>query len=69
MLPPTMRRFWWIIIALFALNFILSFALSGKPARTKVPYTTFYQQVEAGNVSEISSKGEEIQGDFKKAIS
>ena len=69
MLPPTMRRFWWIIIALFALNFILSFALSGKPARTKVPYTLFYEQVEASNVSEISSKGEEIQGDFKKAVS
>jgi cell division protease FtsH len=69
MLPPGMRRFWWIVIALFALNFVLSLALSGKPSREKVPYTLFYKQVQAGNVSEISSKGEEIQGDFKAKIS
>src|SRR3954447_21970241 len=66
--PPTMRRFWWIVIALFALNFILSLALSSNPSRTTVPYTLFYKQVQAGNVSEISAKGESIQGDFKKAI-
>jgi cell division protease FtsH len=68
MLPGGMRRFWWIIIALFALNFILSLALSGKPARDKVPYTLFFHQVEAGNVSEISSKGAEIQGNFKAKV-
>ena len=28
----------------------------------------FLEQVEAGNVSEISAKGESIQGDFKKAV-
>ncbi len=68
MLPPPMRRFWWLVIALFALNFVLSFALSGKPARTSIPYSLFYKQVQQGNVSEISSKGEEIQGDFKKVV-
>jgi cell division protease FtsH len=68
MLPPSMRRFWWIVIALFALNFVLSLALSGKPARTSIPYSLFYKQVQQGNVSEISSKGEEIQGDFKKIV-
>src|SRR3954453_4467305 len=66
--PPTMRRFWWIVIALFALNFILSLALSSNPSRTTVPYTLFYKQVQAGNVSEISAKGESIQGDLKKAV-
>jgi cell division protease FtsH len=69
MLPPTMRRFWWIVIALFALNFILSLSLSGKPSREKVPYTLFFHQVQQGNVSEISSKGEEIQGNFKRKVS
>jgi cell division protease FtsH len=68
MVPPPMRRFWWIVIALFALNFVLSFALTGKPARTSIPYSLFYKQVQQGNVSEISSKGEEIQGDFKKVV-
>ncbi|HET8673841.1 MAG TPA: ATP-dependent metallopeptidase FtsH/Yme1/Tma family protein, partial [Thermoleophilaceae bacterium] len=68
MVPPPMRRFWWIVIALFALNFVLSFALSGKPERTSIPYSLFYKQVQQGNVSEISSKGEEIQGDFKNVV-
>src|SRR5919201_2924409 len=69
MVPRPMRRFWWIVIALFALNFILSLSLSNKPSREKIPYTLFYQQVEKSNVSEISSKGEEIQGDFKAKVS
>ena len=68
MVPPSIRRFWWIVLALFALNFILSLSLSSNPSRTTVPYTLFYKQVQAGNVSEISAKGESIQGDFKKAV-
>jgi cell division protease FtsH len=67
-MPPPRSRFWWFVLAALALNVILSFALSGKPATNSVPYTLFYKQVQAGNVSEISSKGEEIQGDFKKAV-
>jgi cell division protease FtsH len=67
-MPPPRSRFWWFVIGALALNVILSFALSGKPARPSVPYTLFYKQVQANNVAEISSKGEEIQGDFKKAV-
>jgi cell division protease FtsH len=67
-MPPPRSRFWWFVIGALALNVILSFALSGKPARPSVPYTLFYKQVQAGNVREISSKGEEIQGNFKKAV-
>jgi cell division protease FtsH len=68
-MPPPRSRFWWAVIAILALNIILSFALSPHPSRPSVPYTLFFKQVEAGNVAEISSKGEEIQGTFKKAVS
>jgi cell division protease FtsH len=67
-MPPPRSRFWWFVVAALALNIILSFALSPKPSRPSVPYTLFYKQVQAGNVAEISSKGEEIQGDFKKSV-
>src|SRR5919204_1295146 len=67
-MPPPRSRFWWIVIAILALNIILSFALSPKPSRPSVPYTLFFKQVQGGNVAEISSKGEEIQGTFKKAV-
>ena len=33
-----------------------------------MPYTFFKQQVIAGNVSEITSRGEDIQGLFKQAV-
>ena len=66
--PNPWRRFWWVLIALFALNFVLSLALSGKPERLKVPYTLFYHQIQQGNVREISSKGDEIQGTFKTRV-
>jgi len=67
-MPPPRSRFWWAVIAILALNIILSFALSPKPSRPSVPYTLFFKQVQVGNVAEISSKGEEIQGTFKKAV-
>ena len=68
MLPSAGRRFWWVLLGLFALNFILSLALSGKAERLTVPYTLFYRQVQQGNVREISSKGDEIQGTFRVAV-
>jgi cell division protease FtsH len=36
--------------------------------RVTVPYTVFKEQVQAGNVSEITSQGDAIQGDFKQAV-
>jgi cell division protease FtsH len=66
--PSPWRRFWWLLFAVLALNFILSFALSGKPERLSVPYSLFYRQVQSGNVKEISSKGDEIQGTFRTAV-
>jgi len=68
MLPQGGRRFWWIFVALLTLNFVLSLTLSGKPARESVPYTLFYQQIQRGNVREISSKGDEIQGTFRAKV-
>jgi len=68
LLPRAGRRVWTVLLVLFALNFVLSLALSGKTERLKVPYTLFYRQVQAGNVREISSKGDSIQGAFRAAV-
>jgi len=60
---------WWIgwLAALLVLNYWLA-ARSMKPTtRIQVPYSPFFlQQVQAGNVKEISSKGTAIQGTFAK---
>ena len=38
-----------------------------QPARSEISYTFFRQQVETGNVSEISSRGDTIQGTCRQA--
>jgi cell division protease FtsH len=68
--PPPHRRpsFWWFLIAVLALNW-LSLLLfqpgSGEP-RVTVPFSPYFlTQVEGGQVSSISSKGDTIEGKFK----
>ena len=62
-------RFWWLLLLLLAVNWIIVALIpSGGPARITVPYTTFRAQVLAGNVSEITSRGNSIQGTFKKEV-
>jgi len=58
-----------LVIGLLALNlWVSSRALQPNP-RVRIPYyPTFLQQVEAKNVSQISSTGDSIQGTFKNAI-
>src|SRR4051794_13221878 len=62
-------RFWIMLLILLVLNFFLVPLLFPETAdRVTVPYTFFKQQVIAGNVSEITSRGEDIQGLFKQAV-
>src|ERR671934_1935482 len=71
MLPRNRRgTFIGILVALLALNFILALATSQPTQRTRVPYQPFFlQQVQAGNVQEISSQEQTIEGDLKKPAS
>jgi len=67
----TMRspRFWVTLLVLLALNWLLVPLLLPEPQdRVSVPYTFFKQQVASGNVSEITSRGEDIQGQLKQPI-
>jgi cell division protease FtsH len=69
MLPFGARRFFGILLLLLVLNWVLVAILAPAEERIRVPYTpTFLKQVRAGNVEEISSKGETLQGDFKKDV-
>src|ERR671937_678940 len=68
MLPRNRRgTFIGILVALLAVNFILALATSQPTERSRVPYQPFFvQQVQAGNVQEISSQEQTIEGDLKK---
>jgi cell division protease FtsH len=61
----------WTIffVALLALNLFISTRAMEPTSRVRVPYSPlFLQQVKTGNVKEITSKGTDIQGTFKKKV-
>jgi cell division protease FtsH len=66
--PPSFRpgRRWIIFaLALLALNFYFGTRANQPPSRVRVPYSPFFlQQVRAGHVKQITSKGTAIQGMF-----
>src|SRR3954462_3220609 len=60
------RRWLIIVLVLLGINFWISSLIPSGKERIRVPYTpTFIQQVQRGNVQEISSKGTTVQGTFR----
>ncbi|MFL5826680.1 MAG: ATP-dependent zinc metalloprotease FtsH [Thermoleophilaceae bacterium] len=66
--PPGGRWFWPILFGLLAVNFALSLTTTRGPTRISVPYTFFRQEVAQGNVKEITSQRDKIQGTFKQNV-
>ena len=63
---PGGNRFWIILLVLLAVNYIIASQASNGPSRLQVPYSFFREEVGAGNVAEVTSTGDTIEGDFKK---
>jgi cell division protease FtsH len=61
-------RFWWLLLVVLLINWIVSSLLIGPAPRTKVSYTFFISQVDARNVSEITSTGDMIEGTFTAKV-
>ncbi len=63
------RRFGAVLLALLVLNYALTSLLPGSKRPERISYTpVFLEQVEKGNVKQISSKGDEISGEFKTEV-
>jgi cell division protease FtsH len=65
---PGGRNFWWILLALLALNWFIVSLIPDRESRLDVPYSLFREQVEAGNVTEVTSQGDTIQGRFDEEV-
>ena len=73
--PPQRPRFGlsrrWILfaLALLALNLFITNRAMEPASRVRVPYSPFFlEQVTTRNVAEITSKGTDVQGMFKKDV-
>ena len=72
--PGTRRPPWKdpLTIALFAGLLALNLVLVGRTpeehARLRVPYSFFRAQAEAGNVAEVNSRGDTIEGTFRRDV-
>ena len=66
--PRFSGRAWRLILILLAVNLVLAMFLGGGDGRTRIPYTVFVEQVDANNVAEVTSRGEDIQGVFTTPI-
>src|SRR5438445_433119 len=69
--PMRSRRFLIIVAVLFALNIIIGNVLfpADQTKRVTTPYRpTFIAQVKAGNVTDITGKGDSIQATTKKPV-
>jgi cell division protease FtsH len=63
------RRWLWIVLILLGLNFWITSLIPNGHERVRIPYTpTFVQEIKAGNVEEISSKGATVQGTFRHEV-
>jgi cell division protease FtsH len=69
---PRFRIGWWAawIVALLVVNYWAASRATQAQPRVQIPYSPFFlEQVTAGNVADIRSKGTTIQGTFTKAES
>ena len=64
-------RFIAFVVALLALNFVLSTTVFGpkENPQVTVPYSPYFlSQIDKSNVKEISAQGEQVQGHFKNKV-
>ena len=62
------QRWWLIFLALMAGNYLVMRLFFPEPSSITVSYTFFKQQIEAGNVQQVTSVGDSIRGSFKTKV-
>lgn len=58
----------WLLIAFFLASWLWDFSQGALNEGTKISYSTFREQLGQGNIKEVTVRGEEIQGVFKKPV-
>jgi cell division protease FtsH len=64
--PMARRWVFTLVIGLLLLNWLVASRLVDNEQRLRIPYSTFFEQLEAGNVADFTSRGDTIQGTFRE---
>jgi cell division protease FtsH len=62
------RRLAGVLLVLLGINWFVVSLLPDGERRIDVPYTFFREQVQANNVAEVTSRGDTIQGTFRREV-
>jgi cell division protease FtsH len=63
------RRFWWVLIGLLAVNWtVVNRIIPDRDDRSRISYNTFLAQVDDRNVKEMTTRGFDVQGEFRAAV-
>src|SRR4051794_6280697 len=67
---PFGRTFWIVVLSLLVINYLsATFLASGKQRSVTIPYSpTFLQEVKKGNVTQVSTQGATVDGEFKNDV-
>ena len=65
---PRWRFLVFGIIVALSLNYVLYRQVPGDHKRVGVPYSFFRTEADSGNVAKVSSKGDTIEGEFRKNV-
>ena len=61
---------WWVVfLVILGANYLLTRVFFPEPSSITIPYTFFKEQIEAGNVENVTSVGDSIAGSFKREVS
>jgi len=63
--PLRRARWWLLIVGLLVANWAIGSFLTAEEGPTTIAYTQFLAQLDAGNVTRISAKGDTIQGELR----
>jgi cell division protease FtsH len=66
-MPPA-RSWLWFALILLANFLLVRFLFPGPEAPVEVPYTSFKEEVRAGNVEAIYSQGDTVEGRFENPV-
>src|SRR5579883_1622140 len=57
-----------VLLGWYLISFFFNPGSGSAPNAIEIPYSTFQQQLQAGNVKDVTFQGQDVNGDFKSTV-